>query len=225
MQNVSLLSRRLRARRQAVIQVAQMFCQSVRLLHSKCILTPARGQARRGEVSVNPSEVRPQPSGMAPCERIWNGQMSELPFGTMNNRKRVALILLSVLDEMENDNLPMVRGLLVQAMRWIILDLENPKDALTSWRLTFLADPVPLVTPSRGNTPLDLNNTLLDPGQLTATLGMSRDMELLSKRLKGQQDDHPKPQKDNPKPQKDNDKDGKKGKKDKKEKDNDKDDH
>ncbi len=74
----------------------------------------------------------------------------------------------------------------MQAIRWVVLDLENPRDALTAWRLTFLPDPVPMQTPTRSTAGLDLNNTLLDASQLTATLGMSREMDLLSKRLKGQ---------------------------------------
>ena len=115
--------------------------------------------------------------------------MTELPFGTMNNRKRIAMLLLTMLDEMEAGNLAMVQGLMVQAMRWIILDLENPRDPLTAWRLTFQPDPIPMQCPVRAQGGLDLNSSLLDPAQLTSTLGMSRDMELLSKRLKGQKDE------------------------------------
>jgi len=115
--------------------------------------------------------------------------MTELPFGTMNNRKRMALVLLTVLDEMEMNNAAMARGLVVQALRWIILDLENPRDSLTSWRLTYLPDPVPLTGPTRASAGLDLNHSLLCPAQLTATLGMSRDMELLTKRIKGMKDE------------------------------------
>jgi len=136
-----------------------------------------RDQARRilGRTGANPT--------------TFKNLMTELPFGTMNNRKRLALVLLTALDEMESENYAMARGILAQAMRWVILDLENPRDSLTSWRLTFLPDPVPIVTPVRGSGGLDLNNSLLDPGQLTATLGMSRDMELLNKRLKGLKED------------------------------------
>ena len=114
--------------------------------------------------------------------------VTELPFGSMNTRKRVALLLFTILDEIESENWSMAKGLLVQGLRWLVLDLENPRDGLTSWRLTFLPDPVPLVCPQKTSSQLDLNNSLLDPGQLTATLGMSRDMELLSKRLKGATD-------------------------------------
>jgi len=125
--------------------------------------------------------------------------MTELPFGTMNNRKRMALVLLTAMDELESGNVPYAKGLLAQAMRWIILDLENPRDSLTSWRLTFLPDPVPMVTPTKPSGGLDLNNSLLDASQLTATMGMSRDMELLTKRLKGQKDED---QPNNPKSKK-----------------------
>ena len=139
-------------------------------------------------------------TGSAPT--TFKNLMTELPFGTMNNRKRVALVLLTVLDEMEDANYAAAKGLLSQAMRWIVLDLENPRDALTSWRLTFLPDPVPMVTPVRSPGGLDLNNSLLDAGQLTATLGMSRDMELLTKRLKGVKDDAESPPPNRPKAKK-----------------------
>ena len=115
--------------------------------------------------------------------------MTELPFGQMNNRKRMALLLLTMLDEVEVGNWAMVQGLMVQAMRWIVLDLENPRDPLTSWRLTFQPDPIPMQCPVRNAQGMDLNSSLLDPAQLTSTLGMARDMELLSKRLKGQKEE------------------------------------
>jgi len=47
-----------------------------------------------------------------------------------------------------------------------------------------------------------LNNSLLDASQLTATLGMSRDMELLSKRLKGVKDEDATPNPKNQRPKK-----------------------
>jgi hypothetical protein len=54
---------------------------------------------------------------------------------------------------------------------------------LVAWRLNFLADPVPLSTPSRAAVVFDLNGSFMDPAQITATLGMTRDMDLLSRRL------------------------------------------
>ena len=115
--------------------------------------------------------------------------MTELPFGTMNNRKRMALLLLTMLDEVEQGNWHMVSGLMVHAMRCIVFDFENPRDPLTSWRLTFQPDPIPMQCPVRTSQGMDLNSSLLDPSQLTSTLGMARDMELLSKRLKGQKEE------------------------------------
>ena len=44
--------------------------------------------------------------------------------GTMNTRKKFLLCLLHALDEDEALNPSMVRGTIVQTIRWLILDLE-----------------------------------------------------------------------------------------------------
>ena len=116
---------------------------------------------------------------------VFRHLITELPFGTMNHRKRTSLMLLLMMDEMKAENYTAVKGYLAQTMRWIVMDLENPKDPLTAWRLTFQPDPVPLISPTRTSTQLDLNNSLLCPAQLTATLGIARDMELITKRVRG----------------------------------------
>jgi hypothetical protein len=69
----------------------------------------------------------------------------------------------------------------MQAMRWLALSLYV-KDPLIAWRLTFLPDPLPMNTPGRAAC-FDLNSSFLEPGQLTASLGMSKDMEALAKRM------------------------------------------
>ena len=81
----------------------------------------------------------------------------------------------------------MAKGRLVQAMRWILLHLEiGHRDSATPWKLTFLQDPTGLVHPAKGNSQLDLNASLLCTSQLTAIVGLSKDLELLQRRLQGQ---------------------------------------
>lgn len=60
---------------------------------------------------------------------------------------------------------------------------QVPRDPLLAWRLTFLPDPVPMSQPRRSPGGLGLNSSILDSSQLTAVLGMARDMDLLSRRL------------------------------------------
>jgi hypothetical protein len=119
----------------------------------------------------------------------WIGLLKELPFGTYNTKKKVTCGLLHVLDAFDKNNLPLARGLTTQLLRWMVLDLEAPKDPALSWRMTFLADPVPLVCPQKTSSLLDINSSILNPSQLTAAMGMSRDLELLNKRLRLQNND------------------------------------
>ena len=104
----------------------------------------------------------------------------------------MAQCLLAAMDAEEEKNYEMMRGILAQTMRWLVLDIENPKDALMSWRLTFQPDPVPMMSPTKVASQLDLNISLLDPAQLTSSLGMARDMDLIAKRLKGEAPKNPK---------------------------------
>jgi hypothetical protein len=88
----------------------------------------------------------------------------------------------AIADAMESGDLSLCRGRIAQTLRWLALSIDCPKDQLVAWRLTFLADPVPVVTPTRaGSGGFDLNASMLDPAQVTASLGMSRDMDLMSK--------------------------------------------
>ena len=111
--------------------------------------------------------------------------LNELTFGTFNTKKKSAAIFLAILDAFDLEDVPKARGLAMQALRWLVLDLEAPRDPQMSWRLTFLPDPLSVICPTRASSQLDLNSTILDIGQLTATMGISRDMDLMNKRLKG----------------------------------------
>ena len=119
--------------------------------------------------------------------------LNELTFGTFNTKKKAAAIFLAMLDAFDLEDVPKARGLAMQALRWLVLDLEAPRDPQMSWRLTFLPDPLAVICPTRSTSQMDLNSTILDISQLTATMGISRDMDLMNKRLKGinPEDDKP----------------------------------
>ena len=111
--------------------------------------------------------------------------LQELPFESYNTLKRTACLLLHLAQAAESRDLELKRGLTAQGLRWIALALECPHDPLMAWRMTFLMDPTPLTHPRRTSTTLDLNSSILEPGQLTAVLGVARDLDLLSRRLGG----------------------------------------
>jgi hypothetical protein len=136
----------------------------------------------------------------------FGGLIAEIPWGTFNTAKRAFALLCSVADSLELGDLEAARGRVAQGCRWLVLAFDTPRDPTISWRLTFLPDPVPIVSPSRSAVGLDLNASILEPSQLTATLGMARDLELLNKRMAGNgaegggggksRGEKPKPQKD-----------------------------
>ena len=104
----------------------------------------------------------------------FKSMMNEIAFGTYNTKKKIASCVLNILDAFDVGDLPRARGLTMQTLRWLILDLEAPKDPQMSWRLTYLPDPIPMVGPQRSSTLLDLNSSVLNPQQLTATMGLVR---------------------------------------------------
>ena len=90
--------------------------------------------------------------------------------------------LCAIADAFDKNELDLARGRAMQTLRWLVLHLEVPRDPLVAWRLAFLPDPMNIICPV---STVDLNDTLLNPNQLTATLGLARDLELLTKRLGG----------------------------------------
>ena len=110
---------------------------------------------------------------------------TEMPFGSFATLKRVFYLFTHMMEAFEVDDLPRARGLTAQGMRWVALALDTSNDPLTGWRMTFLPDPIPLAMPARTSITLDLNSTILCPEQLTAILGLGRDLELLTKRMAG----------------------------------------
>lgn len=109
--------------------------------------------------------------------------LQELPFESYMTLKRTACLLLHLAQAGEQRDFELMRGLTAQGIRWIVTALECPHDPLMAWRMTFLMDPTPLTHPRRTSTNLDLNSSVLDPSQLTAVLGVARDLDLLSRRL------------------------------------------
>ena len=134
--------------------------------------------------------------------------IGEIPWRTFNTMKKIAYLLLHMMDAFERGDLPRAKGLCAQGLRWLSLSVEQSRDPAMAWRLTFLPDPLAMVHPTAVTEGIDLNNSLHDPQQITATIGMARDMELLSKRIRT--DPPPKYGEDKPKGKKGSD--GKGGK-------------
>jgi hypothetical protein len=109
----------------------------------------------------------------------------ELAWGSFATATRAFAVFAAIAESMDKEDWGRARGLTMQAMRWLVLSIESPKDLATAWRLTFLADPASLSCPSRGSQGIDLNAMFLCPHQLTATIGLGRDLEILNRRLQG----------------------------------------
>jgi hypothetical protein len=96
----------------------------------------------------------------------WAALVSELPWGSFNTAKRSFAAVAAIADAMESGDMSLCRGRIAQTLRWLALSIDCPKDHLFAWRLTFLADPVPVVTPTRvGTGGFDLNASMLDQGR------------------------------------------------------------
>jgi hypothetical protein len=120
-----------------------------------------------------------QPTGFA-------GLIGELPWGTLATAKRAFAALAQVADALDQGNLPLAHGRVAQGMRWLVMHLEvRQRDPCLAWRMMFTPDPVHIIHVNRQSSQLnlDINNSVLCPAQLTSVVGLSRDMELLSKRL------------------------------------------
>ena len=71
---------------------------------------------------------------------------------------------------------------------WIALSLgfkEMSQDPQSAWLMSFLPDPTQMQHAPRHVSGLDLNSMTLDPSHLTAIMGLSRDLELMKKRISG----------------------------------------
>ena len=117
----------------------------------------------------------------------YEDRISELPFHTYATLKRTFAAVAAIANSLEEENYAMAKARSAQTLRWMALALESPRDPVMAYRLTCLPDPISIVTPSRVTTALDLNSTILSPAQLTATIGLSRDLELAAKRIAGLQ--------------------------------------
>ena len=133
--------------------------------------------------------------GQGPHEPTrFNQLLGEVLWGMFNTAKRCYSVLAAVAAALESGNGGLARGTCMPGMRWLVLSVQAPKDPQLAWKLTFLQDPVPIVSPQKVGTGIDINNSVLDPSQLTAVIGLSKDLELLQKRLgmDSRTDDRPK---------------------------------
>jgi len=103
-----------------------------------------------------------------------------LPCGTYNTVKRVLAVFLEVMDGFIRDDLPHVRGVLAQAIRWLVLFLYVPSKPDLCWKVTFLQDPLPLHTVRLDQAPDILDGALQDPRQLTSIVGLQKDLAAIT---------------------------------------------
>jgi hypothetical protein len=109
--------------------------------------------------------------------------MRVTPFKSFATVKRCFALLASIADSCEQDDFKLVKGQVAQGLRWLTMNCAVPQDPNLSWRLTYEPDPMMIQHMDRAGSSLDLNCTVLDAQQLTSVLGLSKDLELLSKRL------------------------------------------
>ena len=108
--------------------------------------------------------------------------LSEVPWGTFNTAKRAYAAAAAIAGALEQNRLDLAKRLCMQMMRWLILSVDCPRDPLLAWRLMFLQDPVPVVSPQRHRGGW-ISTRRCCPAQLTATIAKGKDFELLQKRL------------------------------------------
>jgi hypothetical protein len=111
-----------------------------------------------------------------------------MPFGIHITKKRAFQVFAEIANAIDMNDAKRIRGLTAQALRWLTLDLDSPKDPEMAWRMMYMKDPMSRVCPSREAVEIDFNSSILDPRQLTSVLGLSRDLELLQKRLASQRE-------------------------------------
>ena len=102
-----------------------------------------------------------------------------MPWSTFLTKKRAGALLLHIADCLENSDVDSAAGLVSQGLRWLLLEVEALADPDLAWRVTFLGDPATVVRPVCAAGGLDLGGGLQDPTQITAVVGLAKDMEIL----------------------------------------------
>jgi len=110
--------------------------------------------------------------------------LPRLPCGTYNTTKRCLACLLEIMEYQATGQEELARGMTAQMLRWLSLSLFAPNPEL-AWRVTFLADPMGIVCQDRSKSMSIMENGLSDPRQITAVMGMTRDLDTVNKKFIG----------------------------------------
>ena len=102
-----------------------------------------------------------------------------LPFGSHVSLKRAFMVFCEVADALKSGKGELALGLLAQAMRWIAMALAMPQQPDLAWQLCFLPDPRGVACAE--NKDMDwIQEGLQDPRQLTAVIGLRKDMQSIN---------------------------------------------
>jgi hypothetical protein len=110
-----------------------------------------------------------------------------LPCGTFVTLKRALYVLFELLDYEEAEDWARVKGLTAQAIRWLILQLFVPQRPDLAWRMTFLPDPLMIQCVRASDSPDLIDGALQDPRQITACLGLAKDLQTILEKTRGGQ--------------------------------------
>jgi uncharacterized coiled-coil protein SlyX len=108
-----------------------------------------------------------------------------LPCGTFVTLKRALYVFFELLDFMEAEDWAQVKGLTAQAIRWLILQLFVPGRPDLAWRMTFLPDPLMIQCIKTSDSPDLIDGALQDPRQITACLGLAKDLQTILEKTRG----------------------------------------
>ena len=110
--------------------------------------------------------------------------LPKLPCGTFVTVKRCLLIFLELIDFCRKEEWEKVCGLVAQATRWLVLQLFVPSRPDLAWRMTFLTDPLPIQCVRANESPDLIDGALQDPRQITAVLGLHKDLASVLEKTK-----------------------------------------
>ena len=108
-----------------------------------------------------------------------------LPFGTFLTLKRCFVLLCSIGESLRAGQGELALGSVAQGLRWIAMHLHCPSQPELAWGLTYLPDPKSTICIGREVSSDMLNESLQDPRQLTALLGLKKDRDSIRKASKG----------------------------------------
>jgi hypothetical protein len=115
---------------------------------------------------------------------VATDSLTRLPCGSFATVKRALFLLLSIMEHQRRGRDAAARGLTAQGIRWLTASLYTKSRELV-WKFTYLSDPFALKCVEKGDVGVGgaLENALLDPRQVTAVLGLFKDLDEITKKL------------------------------------------